>query len=936
MRLPTPHIPDAKPAQARPGPRAHVHPGAAASSCLAWNWRLGGTSLLLLLTLLLPAAAQKPAPVQVEVQMPAQWPGQDAKPVPVPVTLPVPVTVTVPLPTVGGGPVQVQLPGQVQFQLPGAAPAAAAARGASAAPGVAAVAAPASTPPGVTSTRTARPATVTPAAPAAAPPLEFTPAELPVARVGMRYGPLPLVRNGAGATVFDVAGDLAASGLEVSSAALLHGVPTQAGRYRFTVTIVGVAGVSTPLRQTFLLRVLEPRRARTAPPPTAAAPTPPSPVLVPQSNTEQLPALSVTPRGHGWKITAEDLKALAEAKTLAVAKDEEEGPNGFPGQAPSDTAVAAGTLLQTNLTALLAPMLDVEYPTRETFDAALTSRQRLVCLKLAEDSAKSLRQPLDPGACGRSPPLGLRTPAPAVAKTADAIATAGPVARKPGSTFTGGNEKMLTTEQTLEAVLPKQQREALLRRAERTHELAAAAPLRWNGGGCGCVELEQENFIYGFVPFWQPVAGQVMQVDFSAFTRLGYLGAVLGEDGSVARSPHWNDMHGDGLRAALRHGTELDLVVYGRHWQGLLARSGPLRDDAVRRLAQDLMQMVDTPLTGGAVTLQKVALPGWPRSTHLYSGLTLFFDDTPDDNTPAGEDFQRLLGEIITALVNQMRRNDREYALNLVVPATRLGADGQVRTMNSVRRLLERTGSITVVRRAGPDTAGDDVTGPGTIKTRLLVLLNEPTTETKKDLRAALDRSEALQSHQRKDVLKSLVPVMTYAVTDLPQMLSGEARFQFDADLVYYEWSFGGAALWPVPVAGRGTSDPVQALVLENFRDDTDWWQAQKRPVQALCGWVCPNRVWWRLALNLLLLTGVVSIGLFIWNCKVRGLGWTYVAGLIAGGVVTAVVYGALLTCDPALANLRRGNATLFVVLAVALAGSMALALKLRRKVARP
>ena len=66
--------------------------------------------------------------------------------------------------------------------------------------------------------------------------------------------------------------------------------------------------------------------------------------------------------------------------------------------------------------------------------------------------------------------------------------------------------------------------------------------------------MQQENFIYGFVPFWQPVAGQVMQVDFSAFTRLGYLGAVLGEDGSVARSPHWNDMHPDGLRAALRHG----------------------------------------------------------------------------------------------------------------------------------------------------------------------------------------------------------------------------------------------------------------------------------------------------------------------------------------------------------------------------------------------
>ncbi len=935
--MPTPHTPDGKPAHSRPGPCDRAHADAAATSRPARAWRTAGALLLLLLTLLLPAAAQKSAPVQVEVQMPAQGPGQDSKPVPLPVALPVPVTVTVPLPTVGGGPVQVQLPGEVQFQLPGAAPspAPAAVPAASAAPGAAPVAAPVSTPLVAPKTRAAAVTPATPAAAAAAPPLEFTPAELPVARVGARYGPLPLVRNGAGAAVFDVAGDLANSGLEVSTNALLQGVPTQAGRYRFTVTIVGVAGVSTPLRQTFLLRVLEPRRARTATPPTAAAPTPPPPVLVPRSKTEELPSLSVTPQGHGWRITAEDLKALAEAKTLALAKEEEMGPDGFPGQAPSDKAVAAGTLLQTNLMALLAPMLDVEYPTRETFDAALTSRQRLVCLKLAVDSAKSLGQPLEPGACGRESPLGLRAPAPAGAKVADAGAPPGAMAPKPGSTVTDADDKMLTTEQTLEAVLPEQQRRELLRLAARTHELAAAAPLRWGGGGCGCVELQQENFIYGFVPFWQPVAGQVMQVDFSAFTRLGYLGAVLGEDGSVARSPHWNDMHPDGLRAALRHGVGLDLVVYGRHWKGLLARSGSLRDDAVRRLAQDLMQMVDTPLTGGLVTLQQVALPGWPRPTHLYSGLTLFFDNIFDE-TPDSDELHRLLGEIITALVSQMRRSDREYALNLVVPATRLGADGQVRTMDSVRRLLERTGSITVVRRAGPDAPGDAVNGPGIIKTRLLVLLNEPTTEMKKDLRAALDLSPALQSHQRKDVLKSLVPVMSYAVADEPQLLSSDARFQFDADLVYYEWSFGGAAMWPVPVAGRGTSDAVQALVLANFRDDTDWWQAQKRPAQALCGWVCPNRVWWRLALNLLLLTGVVSISLFIWNCKVRGLGWTYVAGLIAGGVVTAVVYGVILTCDPALDALRRSNTTLFVVLALALAGSMALALRLRRKVAKP
>ncbi len=778
--------------------------------------------------------------------------------------------------------------------------------------------------------------TEVPATAAAAPPLEFTPADLPVARVGVRYGPLPLVRNGAGATVFDVVGDIADSGLEVSGTALLQGVPTKAGRYRFTVTLVGAAGVSTPLRQAFQLRVLAPRSARAAPPAVAAASAPPlpSPLRVPRSMTENLPTLSETPHGRSWKITAADLKALAEAATLAAAKEEEKLPDGFPGQAPSDAAVAAGTRVQANLAALLTPMLDIEYPTRDTFDAALTSRQRLGCLKLVADRAKELKQKPDPRACGGAPATDGRVRAPAGAPVAD-TAPPSEVTPAPSQVVAEANAKadaeLLTPAQTLEAVLPAALRRDLLRVAARTYELAAAAPVRLSGGGCGCVELQQENFIYGFLPFWQPVDGQVQQVDFSAYTRLGYIGAVLGDDGSVARSPHWNDQHPEGLRAALRHGTGLDLVVYGRRWDALLARSGSQREDAVRGMAQDLMQMVNTPLAGASVTLQKVVLPLWPRPAYLYSGLTLFFDETPE-----GAEFPRLLGEIVTALVTQMRSHDREYALNLVVPATRLGADGHVRTLESVRRLLERTGSITVVRSAEQNGETDAVAGPGRVKARLLVLLNEPTTETKKDLRAALDRSDSLQSHQRKNVLKSLVPVMSYAVADKPRMLDGDEQFQFDADLVYYEWSFGGAALWPVAVAGRGASDAVQALLLENFRDDTPWWQAQKTPVRALCGWVCPNRVWWRLALNVLLLTGVVSIGLFIWNCKVRSLGWAYVAGLIGGGVVTAIVFGVLLTCDPALDALRRSNTTLFVILALTLAGSMAMALKLRRKVARP
>jgi len=209
------------------------------------------------------------------------------------------------------------------------------------------------------------------------------------------------------------------------------------------------------------------------------------------------------------------------------------------------------------------------------------------------------------------------------------------------------------------------------------------------------VDPRSENFIYGFMPFWTPVEDKVLEVDFSGYTRIGYLGALLGEDGSISRSPHWNDQHRDGLRTALRHGTGLDLVVYGRRWEALLARSDSARDDAVRRAAQELMQMVNTPLGGWPVTLQKLALPGWPRATHLYSGITLFFDEAPEvpDDRKAAE-HQRLLADFITALVNEMRRGNREYALNVVVPAA--GVDSMPGADPDTVTISLSTGAVTI------------------------------------------------------------------------------------------------------------------------------------------------------------------------------------------------------------------------------------------------
>lgn len=772
-------------------------------------------------------------------------------------------------------------------------------------------------------------ATTAPAAPAVmsrtatppgAGPLEFTTADLPPARVGRRYGPLPLVRNDGGALVFDVAGDLSASGLEVTQAGVLQGDAAQAGAYRFTLTVIAAPGVAAPLRQTFTLRVLPARSATPAAAVAAARPAPAPPALLPREMLDELPALTSRPRALSWKLAAADLEKLAAAVVEAFTRQEDdqlwsEGFAPVRGAEPSASAAEAGTKALARLQGLLPGLVDVEYPTRALFESALEAQGRGVCLKAEKKTAELARRDVDARACDAPPPAAVAAAAPqrAAPKAARPAAAPAASAAATATATAKATTSPLTPQQAQAELLPRTLMRAVGALAARQHELDSALPVRWSGGGCGCSPVHSDYFSYGMVPFWLP-GDEPQQVDFSAYTRLGYLGALLADDGSLLLAKPWNDESAAGLVRALNYGVGLDLVLYRRDWAPLLAQTGAARAAMLRRTAQELMARVDTPLQAWWRPLQRLALPQWRQTTHLYSGVTLFFDELP-----AEENAQRYLVDLVSEIVARMEGGDRSYALNVVVRAERLMAGDASQGVANAVRLLERTGSIAPAGQAGLG-AGANPKVPPRVAVRLLVLLPEPTTDTKKSLRAALDQSGALQSHQRVDFLDSLVPMMAHPAGDKVARMAPEMAFQFDADLAYHGWQYGGAGLWPLALHDRGTGAQAIELLHANFRANERWWRDRWTVTHEMCTWVCPYRTWWRLGLNGLLLLGGLSLGLYLFNCRLRERGGrAFVIWLWGGLALTGAVFWIMLTCDPDLDALSEGNKPLVALFATVL-----------------
>lgn len=717
---------------------------------------------------------------------------------------------------------------------------------------------------------------------------------LPAGKVGTPYGPLPVVRGGTAPYDFSLRG-AAPPGLDLPDAqGILSGTPTAAGNFSFTLAVRDASVPPLTTEQRYVMRVNGPRPAA---PKAASAPAPKTATVPLDLADREVDRDRGQPRSY--RITDELLQALAEpAAPEAAASAPDDVPPAPPLPVPATVAAAALLPTAKQLEAMLKPLVGIEFPTRDLFVAALKNQQCLYYLQYMKLVASAPQS-----ACPKPVP------------------TAGPAPRS--APLPAGS---LSGDEFFRALLPPELLTQIVQEAMTIHPVFTAPALRLDGEGCGCATALGTDEIYSVLPFWQrpaaappPPAGSAattaqesirVPVNFEYFHRLSFLGAVLDDDGHYELPPRWDPTSSALAREARRHGTALDLAVYRRHWTPWLQLPEADLRARARRAGAEAVRLADVELTDASWSdwLQQFF---WHEHRHQYDGLTLMFDDLPAPKSGPAAAFSVFLESYLDGVVRAMQESGRAYRLNLVVPQDLLGDDGPY----TFRLLMDLLHKAETRRRAKAVEPDNPYKGTTDILVSFLVVVPEPTRDTKHDLRAKFDNTKQVEGPQRNALLESVVAVYLFPGGP-PRPLAEAERTAFDANLAYAQWNFGGSGLWPLPLAADGgAAGALDSLKLA--------YKFPQRTSDALCRIVCPNRAPLRLLLELLIVLVAAGTATYLLDCRVRRLGRSVLLALWAGGVAALLMAGALLTCDPTLAPLRDSNFLLYALIALLCAGGL-------------
>lgn len=340
--------------------------------------------------------------------------------------------------------------------------------------------------------------------------------------------------------------------------------------------------------------------------------------------------------------------------------------------------------------------------------------------------------------------------------------------------------------------------EKIRERARKTERFDESKLIAFKGWSCGCVRDDLKGEVYGFVPFWS--AGVKRELDFSVLTRIGYFALGFDDRGNIAKRFDMTKERAGFINTARRYNTSVDLVIYNNDWRAwsrmLAAKQSTIGDSLIESIATVAAQRLDNSLLNRAkpwITL------GMSRVPPIVDGVTLYFDGYPRDD--AASDY---LVSFITRLKTRLRQVGKGsgwyYNLNIVLPMDDLGTG--VFRESYLKQLVPK------VEQSDRDEfdAQNDVD-------LFIVMLDEPTGETKKKLRQ--DMEKMLKGIQRRNMLRKIVPLLNPAV----QPPETTDNHQFFDDLVYFEDNFGGVAFWPAPFSDMQPAAEINRQITIAFED---------------------------------------------------------------------------------------------------------------------
>ena len=723
-------------------------------------------------------------------------------------------------------------------------------------------------------------------------------------RRGETYRPLQLVRQLAAAGRVVVVGELP-PGLLLGDDGNLRGVPKKEGLFQFQLEALDSDTSRRLAHQDYSLRILAPAVAAAAPP--SAAQSAARPTLKTLTENESVAYTDVgkaVPASYqltsiaAWVPTEEPASPPADDASAVVPSPSDPG-TATDADAPVTAFEASRLPTIDQLKAELTPLLDIEYPTQPLFvqalDASRCSYYRAHLQKLARDKAVDM-------SCPPRAPEG----------------SASGAARSPGDP--------MSLAQFYKELMPPKIQQQVVDAALKLHPVGNAIPLRLTGDGCGCHVPKNDENVYGIFPFWLATS-EVQALDFSLFSHIGFMGAVLQDDGSLEMPTGSTGGPDSFARVAELHETSVDLVVYRRDWAELLRKS----PQALRKIAIDAAQAAvqKTDLRFDDATahwLQPLLLPGWRAQGRVYAGLTVFFDDANVESEER-DAFKRFYEEFAQGAIAEMRLRGRSYHLNFVVPDSELGDEDSAYGFTELNHLMVQAGPEPLAQDdeepAKPSQAGKATGEAGSaaatgsagkqpaadangISVFYLVTLGTPTSESRATLRERFAATPLLTDERRVAVLKALVPmVFGTRMPGLAHLPSGRVA-AISNDLTDMRWSYGGAGFWPIPAVQPAVDDELHRTLSKAYVEPS---------VQTgrICAIACPNRLLLRVMFQFALLVDLVALFAYALSCRLRRSGgWQLLLLIWAFGVVALAVGIVVFECDPLLGKFRTENTLLW------------------------
>lgn len=408
-------------------------------------------------------------------------------------------------------------------------------------------------------------------------------------------------------------------------------------------------------------------------------------------------------------------------------------------------------------------------------------------------------------------------------------------------------------------------------------------PIQWDGDGYGCVSRNLAGDVYGLYPYW--MAGKKQVIDFSMQSRIDYFGVRLDDRGGIADRRHWTQGEDDQsfIREAHTYCAKVDLVVYRDDWRDWEQVDRLSRQLSFKTAAKNIARLVAEPLTDSFSKVIPYLSLGSESVPVMGDGVTLYFPGYPQDEESIAEfdQFIRLLSE-------SLREQGRKYSLNLMFPSADLdkGIYGYSRLFNLMEEIEEG----------------------GKLDARFLILLQEPTTSDKKKVRQDIENS--LHGENRRKLLRHIAMVITPG---------GESKQQLEDDVVYAKDNFGGVGFWAQPV--MPAAEPISEALRSHYQTGA---VSSIEAISGVCKIVCPNRWLFRIAWGICGLILLMSLPLYLQACKWRQFFDKYFLYFIGCTVVPFVLLTfALLSCDPALEEISKGNGILILVIAGIIAYSI-------------